>query len=91
MSLKAAAQRVIDSWESGDLAAAVRDLQDALEEDTISAAAPELLDALKRLTDQVAEANAFQHSGLGVSDKQWSSLYQLQHEARAAIAKAEGR
>ena len=30
--LRAAAKRVVDSWESGDLASAVRDLSDALDE-----------------------------------------------------------
>lgn len=79
MTLKAAAQRVIDSWESGDLAAAVRDLQDALEEDTLTAAAPDLLAALRRIVEY------------GFHYAYRSSETSPYAQARAAIAKAEGR
>lgn len=56
------------------------------------AAAPELLEALERLTEKVARANDLQHSRKSrtIPTEDWSELYQLAAEARAAIAKAKG-
>jgi hypothetical protein len=50
----------------------------------------ELLSALERLTEKVALANAIQHSGTDIEPEDWSELYFLTNEARAAIAKAKG-
>ena len=49
------------------------------------AAAPELLTELRRLTEKVERANAIQHSGGAIEPEDWSELYQLTNEARAAI------
>lgn len=50
----------------------------------------ELLSALERLTEKVARANAIQHIGTDIEPEDWSELYSLTNEARAAIAKAKG-
>lgn len=50
----------------------------------------DLLAALTRLTEKVERANSIQHSGGGIMPEDWSELYTLQNEARAAIAKAKG-
>ena len=54
------------------------------------AAASELLAALERLTEKVARANAIQHSGGRVRAEDWSELYALEQEARAAVNRARG-
>jgi hypothetical protein len=50
----------------------------------------ELLSVLERLTEKIARANAIQHSGTDIELEDWSELYFLTNEARAAIAKAKG-
>ena len=55
------------------------------------AAAPDLLDVLTRLTEKVTRANSLRHSGGRISSEDWSEFYALQNEARATIAKAEGK
>ncbi len=57
---------------------------------TLFCAAPELLKALERMVEKVARANAIQHSGGRVLAEDWSELYAMQQEARAAIARAKG-
>lgn len=52
------------------------------------AASPDTLSMLVRLTEKVERANAIQHSGGSIEPEDWSELYQLTNEARAAIAKA---
>lgn len=58
---------------------------------TLIASAPELLDILKRLTEKTERANEIQHNGVRVCAEDWAELYMLTNEARAAIAKAEGK
>lgn len=48
----------------------------------------ELLSALERLSEATKRANDIQHSGGEIQPKDWSELYDLTNEARAAIAKA---
>lgn len=55
------------------------------------ACAPEMLDKLKELSRKTHEINALQHSGIGNEPGVWGELYQATNEAKAIIAKAEGR
>lgn len=50
--------------------------------------AAELLTVLIRLSEKTARANGIQHSGGTIDPEDWSELYSLTNEARAAIAKA---
>lgn len=50
---------------------------------------PALTLALERITEKVARANAIQHSGGTIELEDWSELYQLANEARAALAAAQ--
>jgi hypothetical protein len=49
-----------------------------------------LLNALKRITEKATRANSIQHSGGTIEAEDWSELYALANEARAAINAAEG-
>jgi len=51
---------------------------------------PDLLAVLERITEKVARANAIQHIGTDIEPEDWSELYSLTNEARAAIVKAKG-
>lgn len=51
-------------------------------------AGPDMLAALTRLAEKTERANAIHHSGGRILAEDWSELYQLTNEARAAIAKA---
>jgi hypothetical protein len=63
----------------------------AAERDRLRHVNAELLAALTRLTEKTERANAIQHSGGRLLAEDWSELYQLSNDARAAIQKAEGR
>lgn len=49
----------------------------------------ELAEMLKRLTEKAGYINRQQHAGQVVIREDWSELYQLEHHARAILAKCE--
>lgn len=85
------ADSIADSEAQAAQAAQATKAGDRHGEPYLTAAAPDLLAALVRLTEKTERANAIQHSGGAIEPEDWAELYQMSNEARAAIAKAEGR
>jgi len=75
---------VIDE-QTGENIAAVYKAENA----ALIAAAPELRTSLTAMVEHCTYMNNMQHAGQAMLPIDWSTLYDLQNKARAALAKVE--